>query len=164
MSNQTKFFKPSPIQLSAEGVSLPLDGATPRGLFRSKDGVRYIVCDDAERRFAIALDHPNLKPFSYVPLGTKRRDIGQWLGVGSFRLDRLMDYTGKAMFTGTLSVGDNAVSLIIEHPNKGYALREVARGTGGRPDWVYEGWTLLADGKRFFRYRAGQHPPFAVFE
>ena len=54
--------------------------------------------------------------------------------------------------------------LLIQDRRNRYSLQEVAKGTGGRNDWMYERWALIANGERFFRYRIGQHPPFIAFD
>lgn len=164
MHTNLKIFQPNPIEGAEHEGSSALDFATPRGLFRSEKGIRYVVCDHPKRRFAIALDHPDYEPFTYLPLRGKPVDIGRWVGVGTFRLDRLLNYEGNTMSTGTLLIGEGAVSLLVQDRRERYSFQKVARGFGGRPDWAYERWTLPANGERFFRYRDGQHPPFIAWK
>jgi hypothetical protein len=82
---------------------------------------------------------------------------------GTFLLEWLLDHQGKQMFTDTLRVGNGTVALLVQDRRDRYAFVPVAQGSGGRRDWVYECWTLIAKGRCFFRYRIGQHPPFQAF-
>jgi hypothetical protein len=71
---------------------------------------------------------------------------------------------GYRQVSGGQEVVHALVRMFVQDRRDRYALLEVAQGRGGLPDWMYGGWTLMADRKRFFRYRTGQHPPFIAFD
>ena len=58
MNTALKIFQPNPIEEHA--VSTVLNVTTPRGLFLSDDGNRYIVCDHPKRHFATGERSRNL--------------------------------------------------------------------------------------------------------
>ena len=60
----------------AEGI--PLDWRTPRRLFMGANRNRYLVCDHPYDRFAIALQHGELAPFTMFRLGGLPADKGTW--------------------------------------------------------------------------------------
>lgn len=162
--SQKKIFRPV-LAVPSAVPTTELSANTPCGLFLANSGNRYLVFDDGKRRSALALVHSELDPFTAIKLKKRHLETGTWLGLGYIRLDRFADYESKAMYTGMLYIMNGAASILITDGRERFALKPVAEGEGGVEKWAYDRWTLFAQGGlEFFRFRAGKHPPFILFD
>ncbi len=108
-------FRPNQTGTADVSYPMPLDVRTPYGLFSGQSGNRYIVCDDPYHRFAVALEHTEMEPFTGFRLGDLPSDFGRLCELDGINLGQQIIEPIEGDIPGMLEVDDGTVRLFIRN-------------------------------------------------
>lgn len=147
-----KFFQPLMGSSWGIGERMPLDVNTPRGLFLSDNGNRYVVCDGVGARAAVALQHDSMPEFSHFFLSSEPVDFGTPMGDGRIRLSSILLNQSEGAFPGTLLALEDHIRILIAVEGMGLQWVNIAFGSGGSEGAEYGVWSMDVQSQTFFAF------------
>ena len=121
---------------------MPLDVRTRHGLFSGQSGNRYIVCDDPYHRFAVALEHTEMEPFTGFRLGDLPSDIGRLCELDGINLGEQIFEPIESDVPGMLEVDDGTIRLYIRSLSGTSYWTPIAVGVCNVPRGIFCDWTM----------------------
>lgn len=105
---------------------------------------RYLVCDNPLQRFAIALRHDDLAPFTTFALGGLPADVGYYEGVGTIHLGKPLEWDRTNCGVGKLGIERDHAEMLVRDVSGRTFWRTNAYGWGGAAG-MYEEWAFMVD-------------------
>lgn len=137
------------------GEEITLTAYTPDGLLKNRE-CKYLITGDGRTRFALALEHSCLPPFTWIALCEIESDWGEW--IGPYRIHFTHKTSDYLMPTEPGAILVDAGGRVIECVTYNNAemflpLRRVRKETAEQG--VYDGWQIeaVATSQLFFERR-----------
>lgn len=129
-----------------------LNEFTPNGLFEASNGNKYVITssegiDENSSliliKYAIALVHRHLRPFTVQILGEQALEHGYWYGSFLIRLASALPEECALGFSGVISLGDKHASIQCQDLRQNYQMVSLGRvGPKGFEFRDFDGWAI----------------------
>jgi len=112
------------------------------GLYQSRSGNKFLITRDFDVRIAIALYHPDLPAFTWLPFSERPCERGRWLGRCELRLTHMLP-KGSPSSPGHIGILEHYVALdccSVDGEPHSIALGSI--GDDRYHDRDFDGWAL----------------------